>query len=180
MTGVIEVLVLLAHAQGIAAHHFYRALGDVRDRWSWAGSVLFDRDQDNLKFLGFDLAHIAEEVTRRVLVNLVWTSLGLLNVKFDGEPIVVEVRDQAPRQPRVKMPTAVQQPSIGIMHINKPLVIRPRREGSVRGWKMPGHDRRQHERTYSRSGKTIIVRATKVNGGAKMSALKRVKLDGQL
>jgi hypothetical protein len=175
VTGFIQVLVLLEHVHGIAAHHFYRVLGDIRDDWGWAGSVLFDRDEENLKFLGFNLLHIGEEATWRVLVNLVWTSLGLLNVKFDGEPVVVEVRDQAPRQPNAKMNRAVQ-PSIGVVHVNKPLVIRTRREGPVRGRKMPGHDRRQHERTYRKSGKTITVPASKVNGGAKTSAFKRVNL----
>jgi hypothetical protein len=179
VTGFFQVLVLLEHVHGIAAHHFFRALGDARDGWGWAGSVLFDRDENNLKFPGFDLAHIREEETRMVLVNLVWTSLGLLNVKFDGEPVVVEVRDQAPRQPNTKMHRPAQ-PSISIVHINKPLVIQTRRGGSVGGRKMPGHDRRQHERTYSKTGKTITVRATKVNGGAKTSAFKRTKLDRPL
>jgi hypothetical protein len=177
VTGFILVLVLLENGHGITAHHFYRDFGGVRDDWCWAGSVLFDRDESILKFLGFNRGHIGEEAARTLLANLVWTSLGLLNVRFDGEPVAVHVRDPACRAASAKLHEAVQ-PSIGVVHVNKPLVDRTRRERPVRSGKMTGHDRRQHERTYRRSGKTIIVPATKVNGGAKTPALKRVKLDG--
>jgi hypothetical protein len=175
VTGFLQALVLLEHHHGVLAHHFYRAFGSVHNEWGWAGSVLFDRNENNLKFLGFDPAHIGEEATKTVLVNLVWTSVGLLNVRFEGDAVVVETRDTAPRAVNANIHQTLQ-PSIGVVHINKPLVIRTRRKGSARSWKMPGHDRRQHERTYKRSGKTIIVRAARVNGGANAPTFKRVKI----
>ena len=176
VTGFIQVLVLLEHVHGIAAHHFYRAFGGVCNDWGWAGSALFDRDQNNLKFLGFDPAHIGEEPSRTVLVNLVWTSVGLLNVRFEGEAVVVERRDPALAEVKAKK-SETPHLSVGVVHVNKPLVIRAPRERPVRGRKMPGHDRRQHERTYRKSGKTIFVPASKVNGGANAPTCKRVKID---
>ena len=51
----------------------------------------------------------------------------------------------------------VVHPSIGVVHVNKPLVISKRGGRQTTGWKMPGHDRRQHKRTCRKSRKTIIA-----------------------
>ena len=40
VTGFIQVLVLLEHVHGLAAHHFYRAFGGVCNDWGWAGSAI--------------------------------------------------------------------------------------------------------------------------------------------
>jgi hypothetical protein len=170
--GVLQVLVLMEQPEGIAAHHYCRLFGDCDD-WGWAGSVQFNRAENNLRFLGFDPSHADREFAMRVLVNTVWTSVGLLNVRSEGE---VVTRDPAPRAVKPKT-FETPQPSIGVVHVNKPLLIRKHGQRQERRWKMPGHDRRQHERTYKKSGKTIIVPVVKVNGGAIAPMVKRVTID---
>jgi hypothetical protein len=179
VAGFFQVLVLLEQVGGIVVHQFYRELGDVaRDDWGWAGSMQFDRDENNLKFLGFDVSHANQEALRMGLVNTVWTSVGLINTTFEGAVRI----DAADTGPRKLTPRAFEtlQPSIGVVHVNKPLVIRKRGGSQTCGWKMPGHDRRQHKRTYKKSGQTIIVPAIKVNGGANGPMVKRVKIDQPL
>ena len=179
VAGFFRVLVLLEQVGGIVAHQFYRALGDVvRDAWGWAGSIQFDRDESNLGFLGFDMSHANQESERVQFVNTVWTSVGLLNTTFEGA-VRVDAADPGPRK---LTPRAFEtlRPSIGVVHVNKSLVIRKRGASQPCGWKMPGHDRRQHKRTYKKSGKTIIVPAIKVNGGANGPMVKRIKIDQPL
>ena len=53
---------LLEQIGGIVVHKFCRALGDVvRDVWDWAGSIQFDRDENNLKFYGSDISRADQE-----------------------------------------------------------------------------------------------------------------------
>jgi hypothetical protein len=179
IAGFFRVLVLLEQVGGIVVHQFYRALGDVvRDDWGWAGSMQFDRDENNLGFFGFDMSYANQESERVQFVNTVWTSVGLLNTTFEGA-VGVDAADPGPRK---LAPRAFEtlQPSIGVVHVNKPLVIRKREASQTCGRKMPGHDRRQHKRTYKKSGKTIIVPAIKVNGGANGPMVKRIKIDQPL
>jgi hypothetical protein len=179
VAGFFQVLVLLEQVGGIVVHQFYRVLGDVvRDDWGWAGSVQFDRDENHLKFLGFDMSHANQESKRVQFINTVWTSVGLLNTAFEGA-VRVDAADPGPRKLTPRAFNTLQ-PSIGVVHVNKPLVIRKREGRQTCGWKMPGHDRRQHKRTYKKSGKTVIVPAIKVNGGANGPMVKRVKIDQPL
>ena len=111
------------------------------------------------------------------LVNTVWTSVGLLNTTFESA-VRVDAADPVPRKLTARAFETLP-PSIGVVHVNKPLVI-SKRGGRTTCWKMPGHDRRQHKRTYRKSGRTIIVPAIKVNGGTNGPMVKRVKIDQPL
>jgi hypothetical protein len=172
--GAIQVSILLQSADTIIVHMFFRYFNE--SEWCWVCANDIQRYQSTNAIKGFS-PYKADSEFLKSLLPTTFAVLALINRKGDAvvvDPAPWELADE-PAKPKS---FEIRNPSVSVVHVNTPRLLRPAADDDGSSGTVRPHDRRAHLRRRGR--KIIQVRASKIHGGAPSPTAKVVKLDEPL